>query len=230
MHHKRSQRIEELLELLAGLAERGPITEAAVQQAADALEDTAAGHLWREPVRAALEEARAVGLLTHERDEVQLTPAGATEARNVLRRHRLAERLLHDLFALDPATAERQACEFEHILLPEVTDAVCTLLGHPPVGVGGESIPPGPCCTGKDQVVRPVIVTLRDAAVGTHGRVAFIAPRFHKRLDRLAAVGLVPGSVVRLHQKQPSVVIAIGETTLALDDEIAAEIYIRQDA
>jgi len=228
MRHRRSQRIEELLELVARLAEAGPVREAAVQQAADALEDTAATHLWREPIGPVVEEARAAGLLTRDRDGVQLTPAGAAEARLVLRRHRLAERLLHDLFALDPATADQQACEFEHILLPEVTDAVCTLLGHPPVGVGGKPIPPGPCCADKDRVVRPVIVTLNEAPVGTSGRVAFIAPRVHKRLDRLAGVGLVPGSVVRLHQKRPAIVIAIGETTLALDDEIAAEIYVRQ--
>jgi DtxR family Mn-dependent transcriptional regulator len=108
-----------------------------------------------------------------------------------------------------------------------VTDAVCTLLGHPPVGVNGEPIPPGACCADHDRLVKPVIQSLREAPVGARVRVAFMAPRSHKRLDRLAAVGLVPGSAVRLHQKRPSYVIELGETTLAIDEEIAGEIFVR---
>jgi DtxR family Mn-dependent transcriptional regulator len=225
---RRSQRLEELLELLAGMAERGPVREDAVQGAADALAETDAGHLWREPVAGALDEAGRAGLVVRRDGELRLTAAGELEARRVVRRHRLAERLLNDLFALDSATAHEQACEFEHILLPEVTDAVCTLLGHPPVGVNGEPIPPGPCCAGRERMVQPVIASLRDTPVGAHVRVAFMAPRSHKRLDRLAAVGLVPGSLLRLHQKQPAYVIELGETTLALDEEIAGEIFVRR--
>jgi DtxR family Mn-dependent transcriptional regulator len=77
-------------------------------------------------------------------------------------------------------------------------------------------------------VLKPVIQSLRDIPVGASGRIAFIAPKFHGRLDRLAGIGVVPGSLVRLHQKQPAFVIALGETTLALDEEIAAEIYVRR--
>ncbi|HEY3352847.1 MAG TPA: metal-dependent transcriptional regulator [Polyangia bacterium] len=228
MPRGRSQRLEELLELVAGMAERGVVREDAVQGAADALGATDAAHLSGAPVAGAVAEAAAAGLLTRRDGELRLTPAGEAEARLVVRRHRLAERLLNDLFALEPATAHEQACEFEHILLPEVTDAVCTLLGHPPVGVNGEAIPPGPCCAGRDRLVHPVIMSLREAPVGARARVAFMAPRSHKRLDRLAAVGLVPGSLLRLHQKQPSYVIELGETTLALDEEIAGEIFVRQ--
>jgi DtxR family transcriptional regulator, Mn-dependent transcriptional regulator len=229
MAAKRSQRLEELLELVSCLAEQGPVTEARVAQAADCLEDTAAGHLERAQLGAVIEQALAAGLLCRDGDEVRLTDSGAGEARFILRRHRLAERLLHDLFALDPATAEQQACEFEHILLPEVVDAVCTLLGHPPVGPDGTAIPPGPCCAQQHRVVKPLVESLRDVAVGAQVRVAFIAPGTHQRLDRLAAIGLGPGSRLRLHQKRPAYVIALGETTLALDEEIAAEIYVRRE-
>jgi DtxR family Mn-dependent transcriptional regulator len=230
MAAKRSQRLEELLELVYGLAEAGPVTDARVAEAAARLDDTAAGHLAGAPPGEVVGEALAAGLLRRDGDEVRLTESGAAEARFVARRHRLAERLLHDLFALDPATAEQQACEFEHILLPEVVDAVCTLLGHPPVGPDGAAIPPGACCAERDRVVKPLVESLRDVALGAQARVVFIAPGTHQRLDRLAAVGLAPGSRLRLHQKQPAYVIALGETTLALDEEIAAEIYVRREA
>ena len=47
-------------------------------------------------------------------------------------------------------------------------------------------------------------------------------------MDRLAALGVVPGSEIKLHQREPSYVIEIGETTIALDPEIAGEIFVKR--
>ena len=47
-------------------------------------------------------------------------------------------------------------------------------------------------------------------------------------MDRLAAFGVVPGSEIRLRQKAPSYVLELGETTIALDPEIASEIYVKR--
>jgi DtxR family Mn-dependent transcriptional regulator len=41
-------------------------------------------------------------------------------------------------------------------------------------------------------------------------------------------MGILPGSVVRMHQKNPSCVLEIGETTLALDREIIRDIYVKK--
>ena len=122
---------------------------------------------------------------------------------------------------------ERQACEFEHILSPEATDSVCTLLGHPPTCPHGKPIPPGPCCGAFQKTVRPLVTGLRRSTLGTIGRIVFIAPKFHDRMDRLAALGVIPGSLLRLRQRSPSYVIEVGETTIALDPEIASEIYVK---
>jgi Mn-dependent DtxR family transcriptional regulator len=65
----------------------------------------------------------------------------------VIRRHRLAERLFTDTLSLrDDAQIESNACTFEHILSPEVTEKICTFLGHPRQCPHGSPIPPGPCC------------------------------------------------------------------------------------
>src|SRR5438270_4874186 len=62
---------------------------------------------------------------------IELTPRGRQRAADVIRRHRLAERLFTDSLALDSETEiEQQACKFEHILSPEATDKICTFLGH----------------------------------------------------------------------------------------------------
>jgi ABC-type lipoprotein export system ATPase subunit len=88
-----------------------------------------------------------IGLLRHAGKELQFTEQGEERARSVIRRHRLAERLFMDvLFIRDDAAVESNACTFEHILSPEVTDRICTFLGHPTTCPHGSPIPPGECC------------------------------------------------------------------------------------
>ncbi len=78
---------------------------------------------------------------------VELTPRGRLRAADIIRRHRLAERLFTDSLALDSETEiEQQACKFEHILSAEATDKICAFLGHPLTCPHGSPIPPGPCC------------------------------------------------------------------------------------
>jgi putative ABC transport system ATP-binding protein len=79
---------------------------------------------------------------------VELTPRGRQRAADIIRRHRLAERLFTDSLALDSETEiEQQACKFEHILSPEATDKICAFLGHPRTCPHGAPIPPGTCCS-----------------------------------------------------------------------------------
>jgi putative ABC transport system ATP-binding protein len=78
---------------------------------------------------------------------VELTARGHQRAADIIRRHRLAERLFTDSLAMDSETEiEQQACKFEHILSPEATDKICTFLNHPLTCPHGAAIPPGPCC------------------------------------------------------------------------------------
>ena len=78
---------------------------------------------------------------------VDLTARGRQRAADIIRRHRLAERLFTDSLAMDSETEiEQQACKFEHILSPEATDKICTFLGHPKTCPHGAPIPPGRCC------------------------------------------------------------------------------------
>jgi putative ABC transport system ATP-binding protein len=91
-----------------------------------------------------------IGLVT---EAGEFTPAGETRARDVIRRHRLAERLFRDVLSIrDEDEIESSACKFEHILSPEVTDRMCTLLGHPGSCPHGSPIPKGACCTGNESI------------------------------------------------------------------------------
>lgn len=176
-----------------------------------------------EEILAALQKNAWISL---EQNELVLQPKGEKRAKELVRRHRLSLRLFYDLFSLDGAEAE--ACKFEHILSPEVTDSVCTLLGHPPNSPDGKPIPRGECCAMFRQEMKPLVAPLADLVPGESAKIVFITPGSHSRLDRLSAMGVVPGSHVKLHQKKPSYVIQLGETMIAVDREITKEIFVKK--
>ena len=101
-----------------------------------------------DPVRtlARMEDLRLVQVKER---QVELTEKGQNRARDVVRRHRLAERLFKDTFRIDDHEAHTQACKFEHIISPELDQRICTFLGHPTTCPHGNPIPPGDCCDGR---------------------------------------------------------------------------------
>ncbi len=77
---------------------------------------------------------------------VRFTPRGERRARDIVRRHRLAERLFTDTFSVADPEAHSDACKFEHIISPELDHRICTFLNHPKTCPHGNPIPPGTCC------------------------------------------------------------------------------------
>jgi DtxR family Mn-dependent transcriptional regulator len=134
----------------------------------------------------------------------------------IIRRHRLAEVLLNNLFDLDNSQVESTACKFEHILTKTVTESVCTFLGHPPVCPHGRPIPRGECCDKIRTEIKPLVTRLADAVLSEEVRI------------KLSSLGIVPGSRIRLLQRNPSFVLEIGETTIAVDKDITDEIYVKR--
>lgn len=159
--------------------------------------------------------------------KVEFTKKGRFEARLIIRRHRLAERLLNDVLQVKEDTMDSSACKFEHFLDEEVTASICTLLGHPVSCPHGKPIPPGDCCEKASKEIRPVVMSLSELRPGDKARVSYIVTKYHERLDRLSSMGLLPGTHISLHQRQPTYVIQMGETQIAIDDTIARDIYVR---
>jgi putative ABC transport system ATP-binding protein len=102
-----------------------------------------------EPATKILGRMTDLRLVDLENGEALLTPVGSRRARDVVRRHRLAERLFKDTFSIDESEVHTQACKFEHIISPELDQRICTFLGHPKTCPHGNPIPPGDCCNGK---------------------------------------------------------------------------------
>src|SRR5216684_1440535 len=111
-----------------------------------------AGHLPvlpEEPAGRVLGRMSDLHLVDLRNGEVELTTVGSRRARDVVRRHRLAERLFKDTFAIEDSEARNQACKFEHIISPELDQRICSFLGHPKTCPHGNPIPPGDCCDAK---------------------------------------------------------------------------------
>jgi DtxR family Mn-dependent transcriptional regulator len=168
------------------------------------------------------------GLISISNDAIELQEKGEPAARDLIRRHRLAERLFHDVLDVGMGESEDVACELEHFLSPSATDSVCSFLGHPPTCPHGKPIPRGECCSRYRYEFKPLVMRLKDFDVGAKGKIVFIAPSEESRLERLASLGIIPGSIIKLKQKKPSFVLKIDETTLAIDALIAEGIYVKQ--
>lgn len=179
-------------------------------------------------VDAVIHVLKTEGLVVIPGDNIQFTDKGRAQAKALIRRLRLAERLFTDVFEMKGDTVITDACRMEHILSKELTDSVCTFLGHPQTCPHGKPIPRGECCKKYKVEVEPVVTRLSEFEVGSRGRITFIVPAKPSRLSKLNSLGITAGSVVRLLQRNPSYVIQIDETTVALDPEIAKEIYVKK--
>jgi len=160
--------------------------------------------------------------------KIILTEKGRKTARGLIRRQRLAERLFSDVFEMSDDSVVNDACKMEHILSEELTESVCTFLGHPPTCPHGKLIPRGECCKKLKIEVTPVVTRLPEFEVGSTGKITFIVPSDPSRISKLNSLGISAGSIIKLIQKKPSCVLQIDETTVAIDPEIAKEIYIKK--
>jgi DtxR family Mn-dependent transcriptional regulator len=211
------ERVDELLELIWTFREKGVSDMDHLLETTQDIE-----------AKSILRWMNKAGLFEMEGNRMVLKERGEEKAREIIRRHRLTERLLFEIFELSEEEVEEEACKLEHILSPGVTESVCTFLGHPPTCIHGKPIPRGECCAKFKKEMKPLVIPLDELGLGEEGRIVFIAPKSHQRLDRLSTLGIVPGSIIRMHQKNPSHVLQIGETLLALDRDIVKDIYVKK--
>jgi putative ABC transport system ATP-binding protein len=86
------------------------------------------------------------GLIVSTGPILEFTQRGRSEARDLVRRRRLAEVLFSSALHLSEPEVETVACRMEHIIDPEVTASICSFLGHPRKCPHGKPIPSGNCC------------------------------------------------------------------------------------
>jgi len=182
------------------------------------------------------------GLLVVSGDRhLELTEAGHAKATRVMRKHRLAERLLTDVIGLDWAYVHDEACRWEHVMSDRVEKRLVELLNHPRHSPYGNPIP-GLDELGEDVApedfldgVESLVVRMREA----EGRVELVVGRLGEPLqtdvellDRLEAAGVVPGE--RIAVESGDGVVTVGrpgaEFVLDLPHELARHVFVRAGA
>lgn len=173
-----------------------------------------------------LKTLEADGYIILKGEKIELTEKGSSYGAQIIRRHRLAERLLTDVLGMEQGDIETGACEFEHIIAPELVDSICTLLGHPRECPHGGVIPEGECCKQARKTLSSAVIPLTEVNVGEEAKVAYVKTRSNSRMHKLSHFGIVPGTLVTVHQRYPSFVIVCENNQIALEEVIAQEIYV----
>ncbi|MHB9070214.1 MAG: metal-dependent transcriptional regulator [Sedimentisphaerales bacterium] len=159
--------------------------------------------------------------------KINLTEKGKIEGQKIVRRHRLAERLFADVLDIKKKLVHPISCQFEHLLHEGIEENICVLLGHPSTCPHGRPIPPGECCRKSKESISRVVSSLLGLAVNQKAKVAYIHTRDRKKLEKIMAMGVLPGMAITLIQKFPSYVFQIGQSQFAVDKDLAEFIFVR---
>jgi len=176
----------------------------------------------------AVEELVRLGFIKKDMGHIHLLDKGRSHAMGCVRRHRLAERLLVDVFDIKKKIINEVSCKFEHLLHKGLEDNVCIILGHPKVCPHGKAIPSGKCCLErKDRKHLKFVAALVDLDTKEKGQIAYLHTKDRNQMQKLISIGAIPGVSISLMQKFPSYVFQIGQSQFAVDKELAASIYVR---
>ncbi len=159
---------------------------------------------------------------------VYFRPEGREEGRMTIRRHRLAERLMMDVLNIRGEDGNLKACQFEHLLSEGVDTKVCTMLNHPTTCPHGKPIPPGECCHQALAEGDLGVVALTELKSGQEGEIAYIQTDDSKKMQKLMAMGVLPGNRITLVQAFPSYIFRVGYSEFAIDTNLAKEIFVRK--
>lgn len=209
---ERTKEKEEYLEILWYMKERNSTL-------LDELKTEVGGNFHPELI----DELRKEGTVEAADDYVALTEKGKEYTRQLIRSHRLAERLVHDVLGVE---YEKGACEFEHIINIDLVDSICTLLGHPRECPHGMPIPEGECCRQQTQTVESSVVPITQIEVGDSAKIAYVYAKNDQQMHKLDNLLVRPGVLIKLHQRHPSFVIECENTVIAIDEQVAANIYV----
>lgn len=193
-------------------------------------EDKLAMDEFRKAIGEAYDEEIMKGLISEglvkiswDKKNIAFTGRGEGLTRQLIRSHRLAERMVHDVLG---GEFETGACEFEHIVNSELVDSICILLGHPRECPHGMPIPEGECCRNSITNAESQVHQLTRLKVGESARVAYINCRDDGAIHKMDGLHIRPGVLVKLHQDYPAYVIECEGANIAIDEEIASSICV----
>ncbi|HEY3811197.1 MAG TPA: metal-dependent transcriptional regulator [Acidimicrobiales bacterium] len=153
-----------------------------------------------------------------------LTDLGRRVAESVVRKHRLAERLLTDIIGLPWEKAHLEAGRWEHVISDEVEARLVEVLGHPTTCPHGNPIP-------GSGGTEPMLSALSESRRGDHVRLERVTEQVEIDLDclsYLSAAGFVPGTEATVSSRAPdgTLILDLGARSIALGPALAQQLFV----
>ena len=176
------------------------------------------------------------GLLAVEGDRhLELSPKGRQLATRVMRKHRLAERLLIDVIGLDIEIVHEEACRWEHVMSEQVERRLVELLDHPTESPYGNPIP-GLAELGESDAQEDFlegVQPLTKAVRGLTEPIRVIVRRISEPLQTdtealsvLHRVGVLPGNDILASSGPEGIVVARQGESAEIDYDAAVHIFV----
>jgi len=158
---------------------------------------------------------------------VKLTAKGRKIALDVVRRHRLSERLLVDILRVEWGKAHDAACKLEHVFADkELSRPLEKALGHPKTCPHGNPIP-----SESGKMVEEQSEALVALNAGEKGTIVKVTDEREEILNYLGKLGLVPSALVEVEDKAPfngPIMVKVGGANYALGQNVASMIWVKR--
>jgi len=174
-----------------------------------------------------IESLEKRGLVRHKPYKgIKLTEKGSKEALKVLRKHRLAERLLTDTLKMGWSEVHEAACLLEHALTEKMVQHIEKTLGYPKKCPHGNPIP-----TSEGKIQEEKAYPLNLLKKMEKAEVVRITNESNEKLRILEKCGLKPGtklSLISKNVKEGFLELKVGNQCLKLDMKIASDVWVRR--
>ena len=167
---------------------------------------------------------------------LELTNEGRREAIAVMRKHRLAERLLADVIGLEWELVHEEACRWEHVISEQVERKILALISTPDISPYGNPIP------GLDELGLKMNPTFKDGVISVVDlpraiaeQSTFVLRRIGEPLQvdiglltQLKDLGIIPGAEISLEFGEKSVFVAKKglKEGLSVDLDLALHLFV----
>src|SRR5947208_13342607 len=167
---------------------------------------------------------RDEGFITISGRSIALTATGRERAESVVRKHRLAERLLTDIIGLPWSRSHLEACRWEHVISDEVEERLVAVLGNPTTCPHGNPIP------GAGGAERE-LTALAESEPGDHIRLERVTEQVEVDMDSLTYLdthGFIPGADAEVCSKAAdgTLTLQLDEGTIDVAPDLASKLYV----
>lgn len=155
---------------------------------------------------------------------VKLTKQGEKIALGIIRRHRLAERMLTDMLNAQWSSVHEEACKLEHALTKKVAALLEARLGYPKFCPHGNPIP-----TESGLIDEQPSIALTDANVGESYVVVKITDEEQDDLELLAQKRILPTVTIQVErQDSQDIYLQVEGMVQTLSIDLATTVMVRK--